>query len=218
MAQLKHDFTKEDPWRIFRIMSEFVDGFELLSDIDNAVTIFGSSRAKSTDKYYKLAKETAALFAKEGFAVITGAGPGIMEAANKGAKEAGGESIGMNILIPKQQKPNKYVTRVMDFRYFFCRKVMFTKYSKAFLVFPGGFGTLDEFFESVTLVQTERIYPFPVVLMGKGYWKGLVDWIEAVPLKDGAIKASELSLFHLADSPEDALKIISQFYSQKKKC
>ncbi|NQT46113.1 MAG: TIGR00730 family Rossman fold protein [Candidatus Omnitrophica bacterium] len=216
MAQLKHDFTKEDPWRIFRIMSEFVDGFELLSDVNNAITIFGSSRAKPASKYYRLAEETAALFSKEGFAVITGAGPGIMEAANKGAKEAGGESIGMNILIPKQQKPNKYVTRVMDFRYFFCRKVMFTKYSKAFLVFPGGFGTLDEFFESVTLVQTERVYPFPVILIGKDYWKGLVEWIKAMPVKDGAIKASELPLFHLVDSPKDALKIISQFYSDKK--
>ena len=165
MAILKQDFTKEDPWRIFRIMSEFVDGFEELSDIKQAVSIFGSSKSKQNNKFYKLAEEFARLLVKNGYAVITGAGPGIMEAANKGAKEAGGESIGLNILIPITQKPNRYVTKLLDFKYLFCRKVMFAKYSKAFVVFPGGFGTLDEFFEAATLVQTKRFEPFPIILV-----------------------------------------------------
>ena len=166
MPLLKQDFIKEDPWRIFRIMSEFVDGFEELSDVTNAVSIFGSARAGQSSKYYKVAEDTAKLMVNNGYAVITGAGAGIMEAANKGANKAGGDSIGLNILIPTMQKPNKYVTRLLEFKYFFCRKVMFAKYSKAFIVFPGGFGTLDELFEAITLVQTERVDPFPVILVG----------------------------------------------------
>jgi uncharacterized protein (TIGR00730 family) len=158
MPTLKGDFTKEDPWRIFRIMSEFVDGFEELSDIKEAVSIFGSARVKPGSKYYKLAEDTGVMLVKNGYSVITGAGPGIMEAANKGAKKAGGESIGLNILIPTTQAPNKYITRLLEFKYFFCRKVMFAKYSKAFVVFPGGFGTMDEFFEAITLVQTRRVW------------------------------------------------------------
>jgi len=169
MPKLKAvDFTQEDPWRIFRIMSEFVDGFESLSDIGPAVTIFGSARSKPADRYYKLAEKIAFKLAKAKYAVITGAGLGIMEAANKGAKKAGGKSIGLNIDIPVVQNPNSYITNLIDFRYFFCRKVMFVKYASAFVVLPGGFGTMDEFFESITLIQTQRIEPFPVIFNRQG--------------------------------------------------
>lgn len=212
MAPLKQDFTKEDPWRIFRIMSEFVDGFEELSDLKNAVSIFGSARLKPSDKYYKLAEKTASHMAKSGYAVITGAGPGIMEAANKGAKKAGGDSIGLNILIPTEQKPNKYVTRFINFKYFFCRKVMFAKYSKAFIVFPGGFGTIDELFEALSLVQTQRVDPFPVILVGSDYWKGLVKWIKDVLIKRGTLLKSELSIFTLIDDPKEMTGFIRDFY------
>jgi len=212
MARLKQDFTKEDPWRIFRIMSEFVDGFEELADIDNGISIFGSARTKKSSKYYKLADQTAYRLSKAGYSVITGAGPGIMEAANKGAKKAGGASIGLNILIPSEQKPNRYATRLLHFKYFFCRKVMFAKYSRAFVVFPGGFGTLDEFFEALSLVQTERIEPFPILLFGSDYWNGLLRWIEHVLLKQGAITKSELSIFKITDKPEQVVKYIESFY------
>jgi uncharacterized protein (TIGR00730 family) len=209
---LKQDFTQEDPWRIFRIMSEFVDGFETLADIKAACSIFGSSRTKHNDKYYKLAEATAYNLAEAGYAVITGAGSGIMEAANKGAKNAGGISIGLNILIPTEQKPNKYITRLIEFKYFFCRKVMFAKYSKAFIVFPGGYGTLDELFEAIALIQTQRVEPFPVILVGRGYWEGLVKWIEKNPLKKGAIARDELSIFTIIDNPADIVTFIKNFY------
>jgi len=208
------DFIKEDPWRIFRIMSEFVDGFESLSDIKEAVSVFGSSRAKPSDNHYKLAEETAYLMAKNGYAIITGAGSGIMEAANKGAKKAGGESIGLNILIPIMQKPNKYITRLIEFKYFFCRKVMFAKYSKAFIVFPGGFGTLDELFEAVTLVQTQRVEPFPVILVGKRYWRGLNQWIRETLLPHNTISKKDLSLFTVSDTPQQILATINKFYNR----
>ncbi|NQU95780.1 MAG: TIGR00730 family Rossman fold protein [Candidatus Omnitrophica bacterium] len=212
MAPLKQDFTKEDPWRIFRIMSEFVDGFEELADLKNAVSVFGSARSKPSDKYYKLAEKTASHMAKSGYTVITGAGPGIMEAANKGAKKSGGDSIGLNILIPTKQKPNRYVTRLIDFKYFFCRKVMFAKYSKAFLVFPGGFGTLDELFEALSLVQTQRVDPFPVILVGKDYWKGLIKWMQTALVKRGTLVKSELSIFTLIDDPREMTGFIRDFY------
>lgn len=212
MARLRHDFTKEDPWRIFRIMSEFVDGFEGLADVKDAVSIFGSSRAKPTGKYYKLAEATAYHLAKSGYAIITGAGGGVMEAANKGAKKAGGTSIGLNILIPSKQTVNKYITRLIEFKYFFCRKVMFAKYSKAFVVFPGGFGTLDEFFEALSLIQTQRIEAFPVILVGSDYWHGMIKWIKEVPLRKGAIYKSELSIFTIIDKPEEAAGSIRKFY------
>ncbi len=208
MAILKENFTKEDPWRVFRIMSEFVDGFELLMHIKKGVCIFGSSKAKRGNKFYKLAEKTTGLLAKKGYTIITGAGAGIMEAANKGAKKAGGESIGLNILIPVRQKPNRYLTKVMEFRYFFCRKVMFAKYSKAFIVFPGGFGTLDEFSEAITLIQTGRIEPFPVILVGRSYWKGLLDWMNATLLKQGAIEKKDLKIFKIADTPEEIVSIL----------
>jgi uncharacterized protein (TIGR00730 family) len=208
----RQGFTKEDPWRIFRIMSEFVDGFEGLSDIKNAVSVFGSSCSKPNNKYYKLAEKTAYHLSRAGYAIITGAGNGIMEAANKGAKKAGGASIGLNILIPQEQKPNKYITRLIEFKYFFCRKVMFAKYSKAFVVFPGGFGTMDEFFEALSLIQTGRIDPFPVILIGKDYWKGMIKWIKEVPVAKGAIRKSEFSIFTVLDKPSEVSHYIKKFY------
>lgn len=215
MPYLKQDFIKEDPWRIFRIMSEFVDGFEELSNIKKAVSIFGSAQhKKATKRYYKLAENTASLLVKNGYSVITGAGGGIMEAGNKGAKKAGGDSIGLNILIPIVQHPNKYVTRLIDFKYFFCRKVMFAKYSKAFVVFPGGFGTLDELFEAITLVQTKRVDPFPVILVGKEYWKGLISWIKNTLLPEGTIDKVDLKLFSVVNTPQEVMAAINKFYKR----
>ena len=211
----REDFTKEDTWRIFRIMSEFVEGFEVLSQIGKAVSIFGSSRTKPGTKYYKLAEETAYLLAKEGFAVITGSGPGMIEAGNKGARRAKGHSIGLNIHIPCEQKPNKYVDTLLDFRYFFVRKVMFVKYAKAFVIMPGGYGTLDEFFEAINLIQTERIGKFPVVLLGKEYWQGLVEWLRKMVFeKNGNISRQDLDIFTLVDSPKEVVSVIKKFYEK----
>lgn len=211
---LKGDFIKEDPWRIFRIMSEFVDGFEEMSDIKRAVSIFGSARARRSAKQYRTAEKTASLLVKTGYSIITGAGQGIMEAANKGAKEAGGESIGLNILIPIMQKPNPYVTRLISFRYFFVRKVMFVKYAKAFVVFPGGFGTLDELFEAITLVQTQRVDPFPVILVGRDFWKGAVDWMKKSCVKYKTIDKPEFELFSVVDTPQEVVAEIHKFYRE----
>ena len=168
------DFRMEDPWRVFRIMSEFVEGFEELSDVGSAVTIFGSSRTRVGDQWYQDAVKTSALLVKEGYAVITGGGPGIMEASNRGAAKFKGKSVGLNIDLPFEQKPNPYINHLINFHYFFCRKVMFVKYAKAFVIFPGGFGTLDELFESLTLIQTQRIEKFPVILFNRKYWAELV--------------------------------------------
>lgn len=203
---LAHDFTKEDPWRIFRIMSEFVDGFDTLSQIGPAVAIFGSSRAKRTSRYYAPAEETARLLVKAGYAVITGAGPGMMEAANKGAKLAGGQSVGLNILIPDQRE-NRYVTKSLEFSYFFCRKVMFVKYAKAYVFFPGGYGTLDEFTEVVTLCQTQR-RDWPVILFGREYWAGLLHWLQTRVLSADAITRKDLTLFQVVDHPAEVVERI----------
>ncbi len=210
--ELVSDFTHEDPWRIFRIMSEFVDGFDALSRVGPAVSIFGSSRCKRNSFYYRQAQMTARALVQAGYAVITGAGPGIMEAANKGAKESGGDSVGLNILIPSEQKPNRYVTRLLEFRYFFCRKVMFLKYSKAFIFFPGGYGTLDELTEVVTLIQTERVRPFPCILYGNSYWKGFLNWLKSTAVSADTIPRSDLLLFQQADSPDEAVSRIQEFY------
>ncbi|HTZ10992.1 MAG TPA: TIGR00730 family Rossman fold protein [Candidatus Margulisiibacteriota bacterium] len=211
---MKHeDFTQEDPWRVFRIMSEFVEGFEVLSPLGKAVSIFGSSRTKPGTKYYKLAEEVAYLVAKEGYAVITGSGPGLMEAANKGAKRAKGQSVGLNIHIPSEQKPNKYVDILLDFRYFFVRKVMFVKYAKAFVILPGGFGTLDEFYEAINLIQTERISKFPVVLFGKKYWEGLLTWLKKTVLAEGNISKEDMDIFVLVDEPKEVIAAIKKFYA-----
>lgn len=206
----------EDPWRIFRIMAEFVDGFEELKDIGPAVSIFGSARIPPTNKYYKAAEKTASLLVKAGYAVITGGGPSIMEAGNKGATEAGGKSIGLNIDLPFEQKSNPYINHLINFHYFFCRKVCFVKYAKAFVIFPGGYGTIDELSESITLIQTLRMERFPVILYGRDYWQGLLDWFEGKMLHEGCIDAKDLEIMQVAETPEEVIKIIKQFYRKKK--
>ena len=206
----------EDPWRIFRIMAEFVDGFEELKDIGPAVSIFGSSRIHTLHSYYEAAEKTAELLVKAGYAVITGGGPSIMEAGNKGASKAGGKSIGLNIDLPFEQKPNSFINHLINFHYFFCRKVCFVKYAKAFVIFPGGYGTLDELSESITLIQTQRMDQFPVILYGRKYWKGLIDWFKGPMLHEGCIDIKDLDIIQTADSPEDVVKIIKKFYGKKK--
>jgi uncharacterized protein (TIGR00730 family) len=198
----------QESWRVFRIMAEFVDGIETLSSLEPAVTIFGSARSKPGDKYYTMAEELGRLLAKEGFAVITGGGPGIMEAANKGAKEAGGQSIGLNIVLPFEQKLNTYTNVHINFRYFFVRKVMFVKYAISYVIFPGGFGTLDELFEALTLIQTDKLKPFPVIMIGPEYWDGLLNWINDTMLQQGMISPEDRWIFTLVDSPRDAVEII----------
>lgn len=211
--KLDSELTKmEDPWRVFRIMAEFVEGFDDMSKIGDAVSIFGSARTKKTDRYYKLAEKTSALLVQEGFAVITGGGPGIMEAGNKGATEADGESVGLNIDLPFEQKANPYVKTLINFHYFFCRKVMFVKYAKAFVIFPGGYGTMDELFESLTLIQTQRIERFPVVLVGKDYWKGLLDWLRNTMAVEKNIDIKDLEMFKVVDTAEEVVKEIKDFY------
>lgn len=206
------DFSQEETWRIFRIMSEFVEGFEVLRHIAPAVSIFGSSRTKRGSRYYNMAIETAKGLAHAGFSIITGGGPGIMEAANKGARLGKGKSIGLNINLPFEQKPNKYLDIYLDFRYFFCRKVMFVKYASAFVIFPGGYGTMDELFEALTLIQTKKVIPFPVVIIGKEYWKELIKWIGKKMLLDGnAISPEDMKLFKLTDDIEEAICIIKDF-------
>ncbi|MCK5179391.1 MAG: TIGR00730 family Rossman fold protein [Candidatus Omnitrophica bacterium] len=211
------DLKQEDTWRVFRIMAEFVDGFHELSEVGPAVSIFGSARTKGTNPWYKQAEKTASLLAKEGYAVITGAGPGIMEAGNKGVSKVKGTSIGLNIDLPYEQKPNRYVKRLISFHYFFCRKFMFVKYAQAYVIFPGGFGTLDEFFESVTLIQTKRMGEIPVILFGSKFWNGLVDWFKQSVLKEKNIDPEDLNIFQVVDTPEDVVNVIKKFYSNKKK-
>ncbi|MEW6304053.1 MAG: TIGR00730 family Rossman fold protein [Verrucomicrobiota bacterium] len=204
-------WTREDPWRIFRIMAEFVDSFETMSQVGHAVTIFGSARTKPNDKYYKASVALGKLLAKHHFAVITGGGPGIMEAANRGAYEAEGKSVGLNITLPHEQKGNRYVNIPIDFHYFFARKVSFVKYSMGFVFMPGGFGTLDEFYEVLTLVQTQKISRFPLILFGKQYWTGLIKWMKAT-LEDGAfISPGDLNLVSVVDEPQEALDIIIDY-------
>lgn len=200
-----------DSWRMFRIMSEFVDGFDAMSAVDiPAVTIYGSARTPIDHPYYKLAETIAADLAMSGFAVITGGGPGIMEAANKGAADADGISIGLNISLPHEQTPNPYSNFPLHFKYFFVRKVMFMKYSMAFICMPGGYGSLDELFEALTLIQTERIKPFPIVLVGSDFWSGLVDWIRDKLLSNGNISSEDISLFQVIDDPEEVVKHIKK--------
>jgi uncharacterized protein (TIGR00730 family) len=202
-------FTKTDSWRVFRIMGEFVEGFDTLSDVYNAVTIFGSARIQPGDAYYEKAVETARLLAREGFPIITGGGPGVMEAANRGAQEGNGLSIGCNIELPFEQRLNNYVQRGINFRYFFVRKMMFIKYAMAFVVFPGGYGTLDELFEALTLIQTGKAKLFPVVLFGREYWSGLIAWLQDRVAAEGKIATTDLDLFQVTDSPPEAVAIIS---------
>jgi uncharacterized protein (TIGR00730 family) len=202
------ELTKHDTWRMFRIMAEFVEGFEVLPDVHPAVTIFGSARVSRSSLIYRTTEKLARLLAENQFNVISGGGPGVMEAANKGAAEGGGKSVGLHIHLPREQKPNNYANIRLDFNYFFIRKVMFVKYAVAYVILPGGFGTLDELFEALTLIQTKRIRSFPVILMDSRYWKGLVDWIKTTLLKSKFISPQDLDIFHLVDKPEEAVSII----------
>ena len=210
----ENDFMA-DGWRVFKIMAEFVSGFEMMSDAGPAVTVFGSTRVLAGSQEYLLAEKLGALLASEGFSVITGGGPGVMEAANKGAQSVGGASIGFNIKLPNQQQPNKYIDhdKLVSFQYFFVRKVMFIKYAQAFIALPGGFGTLDELTEAITLIYTGKSERFPVVLVGTSYWEGFYRWIQDTMLNEkGYINASDLGFISIADSPEEVIEIIKRFY------
>lgn len=204
------EFMHTDPWRVLRIVSEFVDGFDALALLGPAVSIFGSARVTASDPFYTKAWEIARLLAEAGFAIITGGGPGIMEAANRGAAEAGGVSVGCNIELPFEQRINAYVNLPLNFRYFFVRKTMFVKYSTAFIIFPGGYGTLDELFEALTLIQTRKIKNFPVILFGSAYWAGLRHWLENTVLAEQNISREDLFLMHVTDSPTEAVAIVEQ--------
>lgn len=219
--QVPNNFDKDqsdDLWSVFKIMGEFVDGYDKLYKIGPCVSIFGSARTDPDNQYYKLATHTANLITEKGFGVITGGGPGIMEAANKGASERKGKSVGLGISLPHEQGVNEYVDKDLeiDFHYFFARKVMFVKYAQGFIVFPGGFGTLDELFEALTLIQTQKATKFPIVLMGSEYWKGLIDWIKNTMVKDGTISPGDVDLFTLTDDPEEAVDIVCSYYKKHK--
>ncbi len=205
-----------DSWQIFKIMAEFVEGFEKMAKIGPCVSVFGSARTPQDSKYYKIAEETASLLTEHGYGVISGGGPGIMEAANKGAFEAGGKSVGLNIELPFEQFHNRYIDRdkLMEFNYFFVRKVMFMKYSQGFIVLPGGFGTMDEMFEAITLIQTGKIARFPIVLVGREYWSGLLDWVENHMLDAKNISADDLTLYRVVDTAEEAVEHIVRFYNK----
>lgn len=204
------DFKLGEAWRLFKIIGEFVDGVESLHDIGPAVSIFGSARVKPSDPVYALTENLASLFVKNKFAVITGGGGGVMEAANKGAAEAGGTSVGLNIILPFEQKPNPYANVNLEFNYFFIRKVMFIKYAMAYIIMPGGFGTLDELFEAVTLIQTHRIKPLPVILVGSDYWGGLVDWIKEKLIKEKRVSPEDLDILQIMDDPAEVVKHIQK--------
>ncbi|MBN1764933.1 MAG: TIGR00730 family Rossman fold protein [Sedimentisphaerales bacterium] len=208
------DFSRET-WRVFRIMAEFVEGFDELSKLGPAVSIFGSARTSPDNPYYQLCEKTAAELVHAGFAIITGGGGGIMEAANKGAYEAGGISVGLNIDLPHEQIPNDYQNLSLSFRYFFARKTMFTKYARAFVILPGGFGTMDEFFEALTLIQTLKMARFPVILMGSDYWQGLIDWIKNKMLPEQNISSDDMHLFTLTDDPAQVVAIIEKAEGKK---
>lgn len=206
-----------ETWRLFRILSEFVDGFEAMTEIGPAISVFGSARTKPDEKHYQLATTCARRIVAKNFAVITGGGPGIMEAANRGAREAGGKSVGLNIRLPMEQQPNRFQTHELDFRYFFVRKVMFVKYAVGFIIFPGGFGTMDEFFEAITLIQTHKIEPFPVVCVGHDFFDGLIDWLKNTMLERyGAIDGKELELFRVTDDVDEAVEWISEHFDEQR--
>lgn len=204
------DFKLGESWRLFKIMGEFVDGVETLHDLGPAVSIFGSARIKSDDPIYQKTEQLAYLFAQKDFGVITGGGGGVMEAANKGAAEAGGKSVGLNIRLPFEQKPNDFANIKLEFKYFFIRKVMFIKYAMAYIAMPGGFGTMDELFEVITLIQTHRIKPLPVILVGSDYWSGLIDWIKAKLVAEGKASAGDLDIFQVFDEPEDVVSFVQK--------
>jgi len=207
-SHLRHEWKTKDAWRALRILSEFVEGFDTLADLPPAVSVFGSARSKPDSPEWQFGEDLGAALARAGYAVITGGGPGVMEAANKGCAEAGGLSIGLGIELPFEQGLNEWVDMGIDFRYFFARKTMFVKYAQAFVVLPGGFGTLDELFEAVTLVQTKKVTRFPVVLMGRAYWQGLLDWLRSTMLADGKIGEADLQLLHVTDDVDEAVRYI----------
>ncbi|NOZ21288.1 MAG: TIGR00730 family Rossman fold protein [Planctomycetes bacterium] len=213
---MDEDFRVKDTWRVFRIMSEFVEGYETLGKVGPRVSIFGSARTKRRSKYYRLAERVARGLVKAGFAVVTGGGSGIMEAANKGAAEAGGISVGLNIELPHEQRPNPYANVPISFHYFFARKVMFVKDSLGFIIFPGGFGTMDELMESLTLIQTGRTQQFPVVLVGSSYWRGFVQWIKGAMLKEKCISPRDLDLFRIKDDPKEIVDAIARCYEDRR--
>ncbi|MBI5640777.1 MAG: TIGR00730 family Rossman fold protein [Nitrospirae bacterium] len=206
------DLKTSETWRVFRIQSELVEGFESLNDLGPAVSIFGSSRLSPGNKYYDDAVTLARMLADDGFAIITGGGPGVMEGANKGAKEGKAHSVGLNIEIASEQAPNRYQDISLSFRYFFIRKLMFIKYAIAYIIFPGGFGTMDELFEALTLVQTKKIQSFPVVLYGSEYWKGLIDWMKQTLVANGTIDKTDFALFSIVDTPEEVRFLINEHY------
>jgi uncharacterized protein (TIGR00730 family) len=208
------DLKTSEAWRIFRIQAELIDGIETLNDLGPAVSIFGGARFGEDSPFCLAARETAGLLCRRNLAVITGGGPGIMEAASRGCFEAGGTSVGLNIELPREQHPNHYQNRSLSFRYFFIRKLMFVRYAMAYVIFPGGFGTMDEFFEALTLIQTTKIRRFPIVLFGSGYWQGLFDWIRAEMVPNGCIAPDDLDLFHVVDSPEEVVEIIAAYIDQ----
>jgi len=211
-----NEIKTSDSWQIFKIMSEFVEGFQKLGKIGPCVTIFGSARTKPNDKYYKMGVEIAFKLTQKGYGVVTGGGGGIMEAGNKGANAGGGVSVGLNIELPFEQEANAYIDKdkLLMFDYFFVRKVMFMKYAQGFVVMPGGFGTLDELFEALTLIQTKKIGKFPIILVGEKFWSGLIDWIKETMLQDGKINAEDLNLFRVVDSADQALEEIEKFYTK----
>ena len=212
-----NEIKSTDSWVIFKVMGEFVQGFEKMARIGPCVSIFGSARTKPDNKYYKIAEEVASELVRHGYGVITGGGPGIMEAGNKGANMQGGKSVGLNVELPFEQNNNIYIDRdkSIDFDYFFVRKVMFVRYSQGFIVLPGGFGTMDELFEALTLIQTNKIGRFPIVLVGKEYWVGLVDWLKATMLEmEGNIGDTDLELFHMVDTATEAVQVIDDFYNK----
>ncbi len=206
------EFTHGDPWRVLRIQGELVHAFDAMAEVGAGIAVFGSARTPESDAMYAAAREVGRRLAEAGFAVITGGGPGIMEATNRGARDAGGLSIGCNIELPHEQGLNPYVDVSINFRYFFCRKMTFVKYAEGFILFPGGFGTLDELFESLTLIQTGKIHRFPVVLFNSGYWRGLLDWVRERLLTERKIEADDLRLLTLTDSPEEAVRIVYECY------
>lgn len=211
------DLKGKETWRLFRIMSEFIEGFDELAEVGPAVSIFGSARLNKNTHYYEKTVEVSNLLSKNGYAIITGGGPGLMEAANRGAKKNGGSSIGLNITLPQEQKPNRYQTKSLHFRYFFARKVMFVKYAIGYVCMPGGFGTMDEFFEALTLIQTHKIYSFPIILFGKEYWSPLMEFMRKSMIGHKTISASDLDLIEMTDDPQEVLDIINRHMEKKKK-
>ncbi|OGP81319.1 MAG: Rossman fold protein, TIGR00730 family [Deltaproteobacteria bacterium RBG_13_65_10] len=211
------DFRSHDTWMVFKIMGEFVEGFETLRQIGPAISMFGSARMPRTHPFYKKGMKVAELLSKEGFSIISGGGPGLMEAANRGARKGKGKSVGLNIRLPRAQKENPYAEVVLHFDYFFARKVVFARYASGYIVLPGGYGTMDEFFEALTLIQTHKMTHFPIVLMGREYWHGMLQWLRTRGIKEGTISHHDLELFHLTDDPLEAVRIIVENYKSRER-